>query len=193
MSRVGPSIVLSRGDIPTENQWLTKVFQEELMRVISDVPGFKWTSVWQDADKGGHFAMLSVYDSFDAGQEAWTRLLKSEALYDSFKLLDSSPDIQRFWPAWTIGSTAEALNVGEFMSIFEDDAMTGENKEILDEWRTQTRSVEQLPGFIGASGLMRAEHDDELLLTMFWRDRISFLGSVTGVTEKKTRLYVRIG
>ncbi len=163
------------------------------MRVISSVPGFKWTSVWRDADKENHFAMLSVYASFDAGQEAWDKLLKSDALYDSFKLLDTPPDIQRFTPDWTIGATAEALNVGEFMSIFEDDAGTGEREEILEEWRTHSRSVESLPGFIGASALHRETSDAELLFTMFWRDRISFLGSVTPVTEKKTRLYERIG
>lgn len=192
MSHPGPSIVFSRAEIPRENEWLTKVFQEELQRVISATPGFKWTSLWRDADALPHYAMLSVYDSFAAGQQAWDRLLQSEALYDALKYLGSPANIQRYSSAWEVGSTAETLDVGEFMSVrSESPSVTG--PDLIKSWREEARSLSALPGMLGASAVVRADHEDEVLLTMFWHDRISYLGSVTPDAERLTRLYQRLG
>jgi hypothetical protein len=192
MTHQGPSIVFSRAEIPRENEWLTKVFQEELVRVVGAIPGFKWTSLWRDADAKPHYAMLSVYETYEAGQAAWDRLMQSEALYDAFKYLGSPANIQRYYSCWEIGSTAEALDIGEFMSVQSAPASVG-GHGILEDWREGARSLGALPGMVGASALMKAENQDELILMMFWHDRISYLGSVTDTSEKATKLYERIG
>ncbi|MBS1721581.1 MAG: hypothetical protein JSS66_01095 [Armatimonadetes bacterium] len=185
-------IVLTRARFATLDLDRLSALRSRVFGVLSNIPGFISTSVWERHDDPFAIMTLGHFESEADSSKAWDMLMRSPVMEVLTDLMSDAPNTLRFKIRATGGKSLESMGIGQFCSLSTRIADPGYAPDMLFELETIFKELAVIPGFSGYVTGQLTEVEEEVIGMAFWDSKQAYDTSIPKKSMYRIDLYNRV-
>ncbi len=185
-------IVVTRARFATIDLERMASLRARVVKVVSAVPGFVSSSMWEMHDDPFSFLNLVQFATEEDSLKAWDTMVRSPVMEILANLMSEAPNTMRFFVRKKTGLSLEDTKVGHFVSLSTRISGLGYESNLLKEINDIFEELRLIPGYLGSLTGQHTDIAEEVLGLVFWENKQAFEASLPKKTLYRINLYQRV-
>lgn len=185
-------IVMTRAKFTTLDLDRLAALRSRVHSVLSNVPGFLSTSLWERHDDPFSIMTLGHFETEEDSMKAWDMMMRSPVMEVVTDLMSDTPNTLRFSVRAAGGKSMEDIGIGDFCSLSTRIADPGYAPDLIAELQGIFNELILIKGFLGYVTGQLTEVAEEVVGLAFWESKQAFDSSIPKKTLYRIDLYNRV-